>query len=165
MWNGRSFICIINRRGLYLVLIPVPGAPVQADVLIEAYWLGGWGGLLPPPPQFWATQIFGGSKRKFGQSQFLETFPCFIIIIIIIIIIISLKRQIFSILIWKKSSCRRNNPVTFCRDSGYLAREEFLVIQWRVSFVDLHIYSFLLLSTVLHCTDWNGLFPVVNWLE
>ena len=95
MWNERSFICIINRRGLYLVLIPVPGAPVQADVLIEAYGPGGGGArgaADPPPPQIWGNSDFLGSKRNFGQNQFLETFPCFIIIIIIIIIIISLKR-------------------------------------------------------------------------
>ena len=27
---------------------------------------------------------------------------------------------------------------------------------------NLHICSFLL-GTILHCTSWNGLFPVVNW--
>ena len=93
MWNERSFICIINRRGLYLVLIPVPGAPVQADVLIEAYGPRGARGAAdpPPPPQILGNSDFLGSKRNFGQNQFLETFPCFIIIIIIIIII-SLKR-------------------------------------------------------------------------
>ena len=52
---------------------------------------GGEGGC--SPPKFWATQIFLGSKREFGQSQFLKTFPCFFFI--------TLKRQIFSILIWK----------------------------------------------------------------
>ena len=27
-------------------------------------------------PKFWATQIFLGSERKFGRSQFLKTSPC-----------------------------------------------------------------------------------------
>ena len=27
---------------------------------------------------------------------------------------------------------------------------------------NLHICSFSLLGTVLHCTSWNGLIPVVN---
>ena len=36
---------------------------------------GGEGGF--SPPKFWATQIFLGSERKFGQSYFLKTFPCF----------------------------------------------------------------------------------------
>ena len=30
-----------------------------------------------PNPKFWATQIFCSSERKFRQSQFLKTFPCF----------------------------------------------------------------------------------------
>ena len=42
------------------------------------------------PPQIFGNSDFLGSKRKFGQSQFSKTFPCFFI---------SLKRQIFSILI------------------------------------------------------------------
>ena len=80
---------------------------------------GGEGGL--QPPQILGNSDFLGSKRKFGQSYFLKTFPCFFI---------SLKRQIFSILIWKKSWSQRNNPVTFSRDthSGCWARDEFLVI-------------------------------------
>ena len=49
---------------------------------------GGRGGL--QPPQILGNSDFLGSKRKFGQSYFLKTFPCFFI---------SLKRQIFSILI------------------------------------------------------------------
>ena len=35
---------------------------------------GGEGGC--SPPRFWATQIFLGSERKFGQSQFLKMSPC-----------------------------------------------------------------------------------------
>ena len=42
---------------------------------------GGRGGL--QPPQSLGNSDFLGSKRKFGQSQFLQTFPCFIIIIIL----------------------------------------------------------------------------------
>ena len=36
---------------------------------------GGRGGL--QPPQILGDSDFLGSKRKFGQSQFLKTFPCF----------------------------------------------------------------------------------------
>ena len=34
---------------------------------------GGGGGL--QPPQIWGNSVFLGSKRKFGQSQFLKTSP------------------------------------------------------------------------------------------
>ena len=37
---------------------------------------GGEGGY--SPPKFWATRIFLGSERKFGQNQFFKTFPCFL---------------------------------------------------------------------------------------
>ena len=30
------------------------------------------------PRKFWATRIFLGSERKFGQNQFFKTFPCFL---------------------------------------------------------------------------------------
>ena len=43
---------------------------------------GGRGGL--QPPQILGNSDFLDSKRKFGQSQVLKTFPCFIIIIIIL---------------------------------------------------------------------------------
>ena len=42
----------------------------------------GRGGL--QPPQSLGNSDFLGSKRKFGQSQFLKTFPCFFIFIIIL---------------------------------------------------------------------------------
>ena len=78
-------------------------------------------GAAAPPPKFWATQIFLVSKRKFGQSQFLKTFPCFFYY--------SKETNIFYFNL-KKSWSQRNNPVTFSRDthSGCLARDEFLVI-------------------------------------
>ena len=44
-------------------------------------------------------------------------------------------------------------PVKFTRDSGCLARDEFLVISegdHRSSYVDIHICIFLLLSTALY---------------
>ena len=53
------------------------------------------------------------------------------------------------------------NSVKFTRDSGCLARDEFLVISEGYH-VDLHICRFLLLGTVLHCTSWCGVFPVAN---
>ena len=68
------------------------------------------------------------------------------------IIIIILKRQIFSIL----TRSRRNNSVTFTRDSGFLARDEFVVLR------EGYHADFFLLGTVLHCTSWSGLFPVMN---
>ena len=52
----------------------------------------GWGRGGLQPPQILGNSDFLGSKRKFGKSQALKTFPCFFIIII-------LKRKIFSILI------------------------------------------------------------------
>ena len=106
---------------------------------------GGGGGL--QPPQILGNSDFLGRKRKFGQSYFLKTFPCFFI---------SLKRQIFSILIWKKSWNQRNNPVTFSRDthSGCLARDEFLVIGKGITCWFTYLYFFI----VDHCT-------ALHWLE
>ena len=62
------------------------------------------------PPNF-------GQQEKIGQSQLLKTFSCFFISI--------LRRYIFSILTWS----RRKNQVTFTRDSGCQARDEFLFIR------------------------------------
>ena len=42
---------------------------------------GGRGGL--QPPQSLGNSDVLGSKRKFGQSQVLKTFPCFFIIIVL----------------------------------------------------------------------------------
>ena len=83
---------------------------------------GGEGGCSPPPsPQILGDSDFLGSKRKFGQSQFLKTFPC--------VFYYSKETNIFYFNL-KKSWSQRNNPVTFSRDthSGCLARDEFLVI-------------------------------------
>ena len=41
---------------------------------------GGRGGL--QPPQSLGNSDFLGSKRKFGQSQFSKTFPCFLFLIL-----------------------------------------------------------------------------------
>ena len=40
---------------------------------------GGRGGL--QPPQILGNSDFLGSKRKFGQSHFLKTFPCFFLLV------------------------------------------------------------------------------------
>ena len=40
---------------------------------------GGRGGL--QPPQVLGNSDFLGSKRKFGQSQFLKTFPCIFLLV------------------------------------------------------------------------------------
>ena len=40
---------------------------------------GGRGGL--QPPQILGNSDFLGSKRKFGQSNFLKTFPCFYLLV------------------------------------------------------------------------------------
>ena len=98
---------------------------------------GGKGGC--SPPKILRNSDFLGSKRKFGQSQFSRRLHVYLII---------LKT-------WILTWCRRNNQFTFTRDSGCLAGV----------MSNLHFYNFLLLGTVLHCTSWNGLFPVVNWLE
>ena len=50
------------------------------------------------------------------------------------------------------------NPNKFTRDSGCLARDEFLVISEGYR-ADLHTCSFLLLGTVLHCISLCGVFP------
>ena len=34
------------------------------------------------PPQSLGNSDFLGSKRKFGQSQFLKTFPCFLLLLL-----------------------------------------------------------------------------------
>ena len=52
-------------------------------------------------------------------------------------------------------------PVKFTRDSNWLARYDFLVIREGYH-VDLHIFSSLIVGTVLHCTSWCGEFPAVN---
>ena len=56
-----------------------PTLQAEACIGVRA---GGRGGL--QPPQSLGNSDFLGSKRKFGQSQFLKTFPRFIIIIIIL---------------------------------------------------------------------------------
>ena len=39
---------------------------------------GGARGTAAPPPQILGNSDFLGSERKFGQSQFFKTFPCFL---------------------------------------------------------------------------------------
>ena len=41
---------------------------------------GGGGPPPPPPPQILGNSDFLGSKRKFGQSQLLKTFSCFLLV-------------------------------------------------------------------------------------
>ena len=96
---------------------------------------GGEGGL--QPPQILGNSDFLGSERKFGQSQFLKTSPFYYLII--------LKSWILT---WS----RRNNPVTL----------QWLLSMWRVTYI---FAVFFWLGTILHCTSWNGLFPVENWLK
>ena len=108
---------------------------------------GARGAAAPPPPKFWATQIFLVSKRKFGQSQFLKTFPCFFYY--------SKETNIFYFNL-KKSWSQRNNPVTFSRDthSSCQARDEFLVIGKGI----ICWFTYLYFSIVEHCT-------ALHWLE
>ena len=75
-------------------------------------------------------------------------FDVFFIFIIILLF--------FKILTWSW----RNIPVTSTRDSGYLARDEFLVREG----YHMLIYIFVFFI-VRHCTSWIGVFLVVNWLE
>ena len=74
----------------------------------------GRGGLQPP-------QILG-NKRKFGQSQVLKTFRCFFYCYFEEINILFYSHK-------NPDVGRRNNQVTFSRDIGCLARDEFLVIR------------------------------------
>ena len=79
--------------------------------------------------------------------------------------IIILKRLIFSILISKKSWSRRNNPVTFSRDIGFLARDEFLVIR-----KGYHIYMLIYIFIVfycwaLYCTALIGMDSFQSWID
>ena len=53
------------------------------------------------------------------------------------------------------------NPVKFKRDSGWLARYEFLVISEGYH-VDVHICSFLIVGHCPHCTSWCEVIPIVN---
>ena len=118
-------------------------------------------------PKFSSPLFFGGSKRKFGRSQFLKAFSCFFFFTIIIFYFFYalcifyfyyyfIIFHVFKILTWS----RRNIPVTSTRDSGCLARDEFLVREG----YHMLIYIFVFFI-VRHCTSWIGLFLVVNWLE
>ena len=81
---------------------------------------GGGPGALQPP-QILGNSYFLGSKKKFWQSQVLKPFPrcLFYYFEEINIFYFNLK----------KSCIRHNYPVTFSRDSGCLARDEFLFIR------------------------------------
>ena len=129
-WSG-------DRRG------PWPGASnSHTGPMHRRTGRGGEGGC--SPPKFWATQIFWVARENLGKASFSRRRHVFIII---------LKRWIFPILTWS----RRNNPVTFTRDSGCLAPDEFQHgYKGKVSYADF-FYCW-----ALYC---NGLFPVVNWLE
>ena len=88
--------------------------------------------------KFWGNSVFLGNKRKFRQNQFLKTSPWLF--------------DYFEDL---------NINLKSAQWSSYIHTR-----QWLSSIIsNLYICSFLLLGTVLHCTSWNGLFPVVNWLE
>ena len=89
---------------------------------------GGEGGCSPPPK--FGQLRFLGSKRKFGQSEFLKTFPCFFYYYYF---------EEINIFYFNQKSA-----YTFTRDSGCLARDEFLVIR-----EGYHMLIFLLLGTVL----------------
>ena len=82
------------------------------------------------PPNFGQLRFFGQQEKIF--KTFKDVFMFFFINI--------LKRWIFSIL----TCSRRNNPVTFTRDSGCQARDEFLFIR-----EDYHMLSFFIVG---HCT-------------
>ena len=54
---------------------PIRASRVSAVHVHRRTGRGGEGGCSPPP-----NSDFLGSKRKFGQSQFLKTFPCFLLL-------------------------------------------------------------------------------------
>ena len=98
------------------------------------------------PPKFEQLRFFG-QQEKIWANLLLKDVSMFFIIIII------LKRQIFPIL----TRSRRNNSVTFTRDSGCLARDEFLVIS--------EGYHMLIFFIVGHCTSLHQLEQAISSRE
>ena len=124
---------------------------------------GAKGGL----PQIFESPIFGGQQEKiWAKPVFKGVFMFFFFTIIIFYFFYALCIfyfyyyfiifHVFKILTWS----RRNIPVTSTRDSGCVARDEFLVREG----YHMLIYIFVFFI-VRHCTSWIGLFLVVNWLE
>ena len=72
------------------------------------------------PPSFGRLRFFGQQEKVWAKPGFKDVsmfFYCYF-------------EEINSyILFWQKSWRRRNNPVTFSRDIGCVARDEFLVIR------------------------------------
>ena len=107
------------------------------------------------PPQILGNSHFLGSKRKFGQSQFLKMFPCFFI---------SLKRQIFFILIWK------NPEVSVIIQ--LVSLETLTVVSntwWIFGYRDgyhLLIYIFIVFYCwALYCTALTGMGSFQSWID
>ena len=84
------------------------------------------------PPNFGQLRFFGQQEKILAKPVFKDVSMFFYH---------SKETTIFYFKL-KKSWSQRNNPVTFSRDthSGFLARDEFLVIGKGISFVDLHIF-------------------------
>ena len=77
---------------------------------------GGEGGCSPPPPKFWAT------RENLGKARFKRRFVVFLLLF--------WRHKYFIFYSDKNPDVgRRNNQVTFSRDIGCLASEEFLVIR------------------------------------
>ena len=45
-------------------------------------------GAAPPPPQSLANSDVFGQQEKFGQSQFLNTFPCFLLLLLLLLLLL-----------------------------------------------------------------------------
>ena len=99
-----------------------------------------WGGLQFPLPKFSSPPFFGGNKIKLGRRQFLKTFSCFFYYYYFIIF------YVFKLLTWS----RRNISVTSTRGSGWLARDEFLVIREGYQMlISIFVFFLILFGTAL----------------
>ena len=131
-WSERNFsaISLLGCASKW-ICIEAASFPIRSFPWSIGVWAGG-----AAAPQILGNSDFLGSERKFGQSQFLQTSPFYLII---------LKTWILT---WS----RRNNPVTL----------QWLLSMWWVIYI---FVVFFRLGTILHCTSWNGLFQVENWLK
>ena len=102
------------------------------------HWRTGLGlglGCSPPPPKFWAIQIFWAAREIWAKPVFKDVFKFFI----------EIDRYFLFL-----PEFKNGKPVKFTRESGCLARDELLVISKGGHKL---IYIFLFFVFVLgHCT-------------
>ena len=97
------------------------------------------------PPNF-GQIIFFGQQEKIWEKAFFKDISVFFFI--------SLKRQIFSILIWSQ----RNNPVTFSRKHS-----QWLLSTWWVSGYREGYHLLIYIFIVFYC--WALYCTALHWLE